>query len=111
MDERKNKVFITNKGGHDYSNAARYGELIYVTEGTVGRFATSNIYRAFIEAMRDSTKDDYMLVTSMNTLNAIGAAVFARKHGVLNLLLFKDGEYIARKIDIDSLLTFEAEGP
>lgn len=99
------KVFITNKGGHNYDNASRYGELIFVTEGTLNRFSTSTIYRAFVDAMADSSADDFMLVTSMNVVNAIGAAVFARKHGKLNLLLFREGEYVPRELDIDALLT------
>ncbi len=103
------KVFITNKGGHNYEKAEKFGELIYVTEGTLNRFATSTLYRAFIDAMKDSHKDDYFLVTSMNVVNAIGSAVFARKHGKLNLLLFREGEYVPREIDIDSLLEIEKE--
>lgn len=98
------KVFIPNKGGHDYSDAERFGELIFVTEGTQNRFATAGIYRAFIDAMVDSDKMDYFLPSSMNIFNAIGAAVFARKHGRLNFLLFRDGGYIEREIDIDSLI-------
>ena len=102
------KVYIPNKGGHDYSHAARFGEIIFVTEGTQNRFAIANIYRAFVDAMEGSDKMDYFLPSSMNILNAIGAAVFARKHGRLNFLLFRDGEYIEREVDIDSLIEVEA---
>ena len=98
------KVYIPNKGGHDYSGAARFGEIIFVTEGTQDRFAIANMYRAFIDAMADSNERDYFLPSSMNILNAIGAAVFARKHGRINFLLFRNGEYIEREVDIDSLI-------
>ncbi len=103
------KVFICNRGGHNYSKAEKFGELIYVTEGTLNRFATSTLYRAFIDAMKESSPNDYFLVTSMNVVNAIGAAVFARKHGKLNLLLFREGEYVPRELDIDSLLEIEED--
>lgn len=102
--ERTRKVFIPNKGGHNYRDAERFGELIYVTEGNINRFAVSNIYRAFIDAMVDSHSNDFFVPTSMNVLNSIGAGVFVRKHGTLNLLLYKDGAYTARELDIDSLL-------
>ena len=101
------KVFIPNKGGHDYSRAAEFGEIVFVTEGTQNRFAVANLYRAFIDAMVDSDKMDYFVPSSMNILNAIGAAVFARKHGRLNFLLFREGEYIEREVDIDSLIDVE----
>lgn len=105
--ERTRKVYVTNRGGHNYKAAEKYGEIVYITEGTLNRFATSTLYRAFIDGMADSQPGDYILITSMSIVNAIGAAVFARKHGHLNLLLYRSGEYILREIDIDSLLTQE----
>lgn len=98
------KVFIPNKGGHNYEPAAEFGTLVYVTEGTLNRFSTTNMYRAFIEAMEDSSPDDYYIPTSLNVISCIGAAVFARKHGRLNLLLYRQGEYVARELNIDSLI-------
>ncbi len=98
------KVYVTNRGGHSYDAAEKYGEIVYITEGTLNRFATSTIYRAFVDGMAESRPEDYILITSMSIVNAIGAAVFARKHGCLNLLLYRSGEYILREIDIDSLV-------
>jgi len=103
------KVYVTNRGGHSYEAAEKFGEIVYITEGTLNRFATSSLYRAFVDGMKDSQPQDYILITSMSIVNAIGAAVFARKHGCLNLLLYRSGEYILREIDIDSLIT-EEEG-
>ncbi|MCH7605127.1 hypothetical protein IID24_04045 [Patescibacteria group bacterium] len=103
------KVYVTNRGGHSYEAAEKYGEIIYITEGTLNRFSTNSLYRAFIDGMSNSRPEDFILITSMSIVNAIGAAVFARKHGCLNLLLYRDGEYILREIDIDSLLV-EEEG-
>ena len=109
MKNQDRKVYVTNKGGHSYEAAEKYGEVIYITEGTLNRFATNTLYRAFIDGMKDSQPDDYILITSMSIVNAIGAAVFARKHGCLNLLLYRSGEYILREIDIDSLVVQEEE--
>ena len=104
MKRSTRKVYITNKGGHNYEAAEKYGELVYITKGTLNRFATSTLYRAFIDGMADSQPEDCILITSMSVVNDIGAAVFARKHGCLNLLLFREGEYVLRDLDIDSLL-------
>ncbi|KKL73043.1 hypothetical protein LCGC14_2078840 [marine sediment metagenome] len=109
MKNQDRKVYVTNKGGHSYEAAEKYGEIIYITEGTLNRFATNTLYRAFIDGMKDSQPDDFILITSMSIVNAIGAAVFARKHGCLNLLLYRSGEYILREIDIDSLIEEEEE--
>lgn len=110
MTDTNRKVFVTNRGGHSYEAAERFGEIVYITEGTLNRFATATIYRAFVDGMKDSQPEDYILITSMSIVNAIGAAVFARKHGRLNLLLYRQEEYILREIDIDSLIQIEEEG-
>ena len=103
------KVYVVNKGGHNYSDATRFGELIFMSEGSQNRFAVSATYRLFVESMQGSNEDDYILVTSMNVLNAVASAIFARKHGRLNLLLFNKGQYEPRELDIDSLLYMDDE--
>lgn len=105
MRSRSNrKVFVTNRGGHNYRDAERFGKLVFITEGSQNRFAASVLYRAAVDALKDSNPDDYILVTSMNVLNSIVSAVFSRMHGRLNLLLFRNGRYEARELDIDSLV-------
>jgi hypothetical protein len=100
------KVYIPNQGGYNYSDAERFGKLIYVTTGNINRFEISSIYRTFVEAMAESDKNDFFMPTSLSVLNTIGGAVFAAKHGRLNLLVFKDGKYLPRELDINSLLEF-----
>ena len=65
-------------------------------DGSVNRYATNSMIRAFGEAMEGSEKDDYIVPCSLNVMNSIACAIFAHKHGRLNLLLFKDGSYIER---------------
>lgn len=105
----KPKVFIPNKGGHDYSKAERYGELVFVTEGFIDRWAVTHMYRSWIKALETSDPNDWILETSLNTLCSVGASVFSLKHQRLNLLLFKDGDYLARTLLVDELLK-EKEG-
>lgn len=100
-------VWITNRGGHDYSAAEKYGTLHFLTEGKVKRYATSTAYREFIDQMCDATIDDWLLISSLSILNSIASAILARRFGRVNFLLFCDGKYLPRSIDIDSLLTKE----
>ena len=94
--KNERKVFIVNKSNHDFSEARNYGQLIFLSEGPMNRYSTNNMFRTFIERMRESSKDDYIVPCSLNVMNAIACAIFASKHGTLNLLLFKDGVYIER---------------
>jgi len=89
-------VYIVNKSNHDFSAAKQYGELVYLSHGSMNRYSTNNMFRIFGEAMEDSEASDYIVPCSLNVMNSIACAMFARKHGMLNLLLFKNGTYIER---------------
>lgn len=90
------KVFIVNKSSHDFSPAEHYGELIFLSSGPMNRYSTNNMCRTFAEKMKGSKDNDYIVPCSLNVMNSIACAIFAHKHGKLNLLLFKSGSYIER---------------
>ena len=92
------KVYIVNKSSHDFSNAEKFGKLIFMSEGRLNRYGTNDMVRKFEDAMRNSKKDDWLLPCSLNTANIMAASIFAMKHKRLNLLLFKPstGEYVER---------------
>ena len=94
--EAKKKVYIVNKSSHDFSPAESFGEVIFLSEGLMSRYATNNMFRTFSEVMRDSGPEDYIVHTGLDVMSSIACAIFAHKHGKLNLLLFKNGKYIER---------------
>jgi len=98
------KVLVPNRGGHDYSAAEQFGELVFVTTGHINRFATGKIYRECMTAVQDSSPDDYIMEVGPSICVTILAACFARQWGRLNLLIFSDGEYMPRELNIDSLM-------
>lgn len=101
------KVYIPNQGGHDYSDAERFGSLVYVTQGAISKFSVGTMGREWARYIKDSAPEDYILSSSLTTLCIVGAALFARKHGHINLLLFRNGKYICRTIILDELLNYE----
>lgn len=110
------RIYVVNKSGHDMSPTKVYGDkLIYLTEGEVQRLKTNSIYRTVCNRMRDSEPDDWIVQTGLTVINMIVCAVFARKHGKLNLLLYRKkpgstaGRYVPRTIDIDELLALNLE--
>ena len=90
------KVFIVNKSSHDFQPAEKYGEVVFLSEGSMNRYATNSMVRQFTDAMENSSPGDYIVPCSLNVMNSIACAIFAHRHGRLNLLLFKDGIYIER---------------
>ena len=97
------KVYVANQGAHDYEDAKRYGEVVVVTKGTLSKFGVGIMARKWADVIHSSSPDDYIISGSLTTMCSIGCALFARKHGTLNLLLFRNGKYIARKMMLDQL--------
>jgi len=106
-----NKVFIVNRGGHNHTDAKRFGKLVFLSEGEVNRYATNVMYRAFVEKLRKSKPTDYILITGLSVMSSLACSIFSRIHGQLNLLLYQNpspgenGHYVERTILLDELLT------
>jgi hypothetical protein len=98
------KVYIPNLSAHNHSDASRYGDLVYITKGQLQKYATNNMYRVWIEALRESQPDDYILLTGLNTLCSIGTAIFGAMHGRVNLLIWRNDRYISREIVFTDLM-------
>ena len=91
-------VYVLNRGAHDYSEAERFGKLIFCTDGVLDKWDTAQMYRELSEAMWDSSPGDFILLTSLTVLCSVACSIFSSKHGRLNLLIFKDGSYIQRSL-------------
>jgi len=48
--------------------------------------------------MKDATPDDYILVTSLASMNVIAGWIIGTLGFPLNLLLFKEDTYVVRRI-------------
>jgi len=83
------KVYVVNKSAHDFSEAEKYGELVFLSEGPMSRYAISQMERLFTHAMADSSPEDYILCTSLTQMNIVATYVFASMHARLNLLIHK----------------------
>ena len=97
-------VWVPNKGAHDYSAAEVYGKLSFLTEGFVNRMSVGAIARSLAEKMQSSQPNDFLLITSLPILNLLAGTILAQKHGTLRILLFQDGRYVLREVDIAAML-------
>jgi len=110
------KVYIVNKGGHNHIDAERFGDLVFLSEGSINRYAANSIYRRFATILEDSSPEDYILITGLSVMSSIACSIFSHLHGRINLLLYKttrgekEGYYIERTIILDELLKEEESG-
>jgi hypothetical protein len=94
------KVYISNKGAHDYSDARKFGELVFLTDHFISPFSTGTLFRTMQKLLINSEPDDFLLLTSYNVINAIASSLLALKHGNVNFLLFnaKTSQYVERTV-------------
>ena len=100
-DGQRPTVYIVNRSAHNFSPAEQFGELMFMTQGLINRFAISEIYRTFQEFLQNSKPEDYLLVSGMSSQLVVATAILAQKHGRVNFLLWKDGEYLERTLMLE----------
>lgn len=94
------KVFIPNKSSHNFSSAEKFGELVFLTSGSVNRFAVANMMRDLEAALAEAQIDDFIMVTSLAVLTALTCSIMATRFGQVNLLIYdvKDDKYCRRTV-------------
>ena len=108
------KVYIPNKGCHDFSTAEMFGELIFLTTGKFNLLSIGRMYRTFQPIVDASSNEDYILVCGPSVMASILCSLFAIKHNCLNLLLYSAsqngvGKYKVRNIIFDPQQMEEVE--
>jgi len=100
------KVIVPNRSSHDFSDASRYGEVLFMTVGTLPKYSVADMTRVWNEFFikHEISKDDYILPSALPIFTHIGCALFALKFGQLNLLLFVRNKYAARKLMLKEFL-------
>ena len=97
-------VYVLNKAPHDYSDAERYGELVFCTSGPLDKLDISQMYRELDQAFDDSQEDDWILLTSLTSLCAVACSIFVLKHERLNLLIHTKTGYVDRSLYFPTIL-------
>ncbi len=97
------KVYVINKSAHDYSPALKYGELIYITDGLIDSYNLNLTFRSAYTTLQDyNPQEDYILLTGLSSTNLIVGWVLGHLKCDINVLLYKDGEYIVRRMTFDN---------
>ena len=96
---RRARVYVPNKSGHDFTQAGKFGDLIYITEGPINKFALGTFYKACMSAMSGAEAQDYLLITSLNSICCIAAGMLSSRFSKLNILLYRRDKYVLREID------------
>ena len=98
-DKVEVRAYVVQRGTHDYTPLLNHvDKIVYLSSGMLSQFRTGKLYRQLKAALSDSRPTDYLVPTGLGVTQMIAAAIFAKKHGRLNLLLFNNGRYVKREI-------------
>ena len=96
------KVYVLSDN-HNCSAAAMYGDIVTLTGGRISRFSTNLMLRILSAGMKNSSREDFIVISSLTVLCVIACAVFVMKHKRLNLLIHKledeRNTYLLRTLD------------
>jgi len=96
---RKPIVWVANRGErHDYSDAERFGTLVFLTEGRIRRFSVGALFEDLKAGLEDAGPEDYLILSSLSILTNIATAILVHKFGRVNYLMYMDGVYVERNI-------------
>lgn len=102
--ERTPTVWLTNMGGHDYSKAKRFGNLVPFTIGNVNPFNFDRIMATVGPKLDLANEDDYLLISGSPIICSVIIAMWLRRFGRVRVL-----QWSTRKEDyVPGLLTANA---
>lgn len=96
------KVYVLNDGGHNYTDAERFGNIVFCTRGTLARWDISQMFRELDIALMDAQAEDYILIGSLASLCSVATAIMAARFGEVHFLIFKDGQYLPRDLMLEN---------
>ena len=94
----KRRVFVLNDGGHDYSGAAEFGEVIVCSEGMVPKNDIAQMFRLLNPLLEESQKDDLIVIGSLASMVGVASAIMAGLHGEVHYLVFGNGRYAVKDL-------------
>jgi hypothetical protein len=79
-------VYVVNfNANYDYTDAARFGEVVYMSKGYLPDRSPEDMAKLFREYAVNSKPEDYLLLSGSNILCAIAVAEWMAK-GPVNVL-------------------------
>lgn len=97
------KVYVVSDGGHDYSDATRFGEIHFCTQSVIRKDDVAQMYRELMAGLADAKATDYLMVGSLTSLCMVAAGILADRFGELHLLVFANGQYVERDLILPSM--------
>lgn len=99
MSERK--VYILADGGHDYSDATRFGDLVFLKIPTFAKWDIARLHDELAEGLKDATEDDLLVISHLTSHCCVATALMVEWFGRVNFLIFRKDKYEEKNLITD----------
>lgn len=98
--KKENRVYVTNAGGHDFEPAKQYGSFVPLTKGNINPTHTDRITLDMLEVLKNSSPDDYLLLSGHPVTVLIATSIMFTLHGKIKFLVWNKhtSDYVTREI-------------
>ena len=87
------KVYILSDGGHDYSDATRFGTLTFINIPAGTKWDIASVYDELCEAMQGAQSQDYIVISHLTSICCVATALMVEWFGRVNFLIFRHDKY------------------
>lgn len=93
MSIENRKVYILADGGHDYSDAVRFGNLIFLKIPTYSKWDIAQLYLELSEGLKDADADDLLVISHLTSHCCVATALMVEWFGRVNFLIYRKDKY------------------
>lgn len=79
-------VYVVNHTGNDYSDAKRFGQIVYLSKGPYEQDELDHVLDKIKNYIADSYPTDYLVLDGARLLCSYAFTLWMVKHGHVNLL-------------------------
>lgn len=95
------KVYILSNGGHDYTDAARFGELVFLNIPSHLKWDIAALYDELSEKLEDAKVDDLLVVSHLTSHCCVATALLIEWFGRVNFLIYRKDKYEEKKLVVN----------
>lgn len=100
MTERK--VYVLSDGGHDYTDAERFGTLVFLNVPRHARWDVARLYTELQEGLQDAEPEDLFIVSHLASHCCVATAILIEWFGKVNLLIYRKDRYEEHKLVVNA---------
>lgn len=98
------KVYILADGGHDYSDAERFGTLVFLKIPTYAKWDIARLYDELQEGLKEAEADDLLVVSHLTSHCCVATAIMVEWFGRVNFLIYRKDRYEEKKLILNDMV-------